>query len=208
MVLHLVRHGRAEAGVEHLDPGLDEVGWQQARHAAGALAGLDARRLVVSPLRRTRETALPIAERLGLAPELREEVAEVFDPSLSPPERGALLATFLGGRWSLQPEALRIWRARVLDTLVALGATEEPVIIVSHFVAISCAVGAATGDDRVSPCPLANASITTLGVDAGRLQLRHAGDIAHLPRECITAGTLAPGRLPRPEMHADDQSRR
>ena len=56
--LYLVRHGKAAAGFgEARDPGLDPVGHQQAAAMAAALAPLGPTPLVVSAMRRTRETA-------------------------------------------------------------------------------------------------------------------------------------------------------
>jgi broad specificity phosphatase PhoE len=193
MTLYLVRHGKAFAGVEHLDPGLDAVGASQAKHAAVALQGRGATRLISSPLRRARETAAPIAEALGLTVEIRDEIAEVFDPSMSADARGAMLGPFLSGAWSRQSPILQAWRERVLGTLVELA--QDKTIVVSHFVAISAAIGASTEDDRVSPCALANASITTLEVSEGKLVLRRPGEVAHLPNDEITAtNSVLPGR--------------
>lgn len=72
--LVLVRHGVTQQSVEHrfsgrngFDPPLIELGERQAQAAADELArrgGADV--LVSSPLRRTRQTAAIIAERLGL----------------------------------------------------------------------------------------------------------------------------------------------
>lgn len=192
MTLFLVRHGRATAGIESLDPGLDDLGASQARHAAGALAAVGAGRLVCSPLRRTRETAAPIAAALGLTVEIQEAVSEVFNPSMGTDARGAMLGAFLLGRWSEQSAALVEWRDRVVHALVALGSA--PTIVVSHFVAISAAIGAATQDDRVSPVAVPNASITTLNVVDARLVLRSAGSVQHLPEDEVTLRAAIPGR--------------
>ncbi|MEX2080773.1 MAG: histidine phosphatase family protein, partial [Dehalococcoidia bacterium] len=131
MTLYLVRHGLASAGTEDLDPGLAETGHAQARAAATALAGSGALRLVVSPLRRTRETAIPIGQQLGLPQEIREEVAEVFDPSMPPEERRAMIGPFMAGTWSERSEALRAWRERVAAALADLAAGPSPVVVVS-----------------------------------------------------------------------------
>jgi broad specificity phosphatase PhoE len=192
MTIYLVRHGRAEAGVEHPDPGLDDVGRSQAERAAAALKKTGATRLICSPLRRARETAAPIAEALGVSPEIRDEVSEVFDPSLEIGARRDMLIPLLSGRWSEQIEPLKRWRERVLGALVALGG--DKVVVVSHFVAISAAIGASTEDDRVSPCALANASITTMEVMNGTLHLRRPGEVSHLSRDEITATHAAIGR--------------
>ena len=185
MTLYLVRHGRAEAGIEQLDPGLDEVGKSQAERAAVALRDVGAKRLICSPLRRARETAAPIASLLSLTPEIREEVAEVFAPAMGVGARRDMLIPLLSGKWSEQPAELVSWRDRVLSALVSLGT--ENVIVVSHFVAISAAIGASTEDDRVSPCALANASITTMVVSDGKLALRRPGEVSHLSPDEITA---------------------
>lgn len=193
MTLYLVRHGKAVAGIEHLDPGLDEVGRSQASHAAAALKRYPATRLVCSPLLRARETARPISDALGLSVEVVPEVSEVFDPNMTIEARGALLMPMLSGYWSKQSAELRAWRERLLEKLVELG--QDKTIVVSHFVAISAAIGASTEDDRVSPCALANASITTLEVQGGKLVLRRAGEVAHLDRDEITAThAVIPGR--------------
>lgn len=189
MTLYLVRHGRAAAGVEDLDPGLDAVGTSQAEHAARALAKSKATRLVCSPLRRARETAAPISRELGLELEIREEIAEVFDPEMSPVQRRDMLIPFLSGVWSEQPLRLREFRERVIRFLISLG--DGNTVVVSHFVAISAAIGASTDDDRVSPCALANASITTLVVRDGKLVLRRPGEVAHLSQGEITASHAA-----------------
>ena len=99
MTLHLIRHGLASAGLDDLDPGLAPLGHEQAEITAQALGGLTPTRLVVSPLRRTRETAEPIAKKFGLEAEIREEVAEVFDRTLPAEERKAIIGPFMDGKW-------------------------------------------------------------------------------------------------------------
>ena len=190
MTLYLVRHGLAAAGLDDLDPGLAPLGHEQAAITARALALLSPApaRLVVSPLRRTRETAEPIAEAFALDPEIREEVAEVFDPSVPPEERKAIIGPFMDGVWSEQDETLRAWRRRVVATLTALGEGDGggDVIVVSHYIAICVAIGEALGDDRVVPVKLGNCSVTALDVRAGKLALVSAGSTDHLAEAQIT----------------------
>jgi broad specificity phosphatase PhoE len=84
MLVHFIRHGES---VSNAAPGamalpgdegdrLTERGFEQAREVAEALADLGATRVLTSPLRRARETAQVIAERLELpvveVDELRE----------------------------------------------------------------------------------------------------------------------------------------
>jgi probable phosphoglycerate mutase len=81
----LVRHGASEAAVDgqpfellegQADPALSEAGERQAQAAAAHLAREPLARLFVTPLRRTAQTAAPLAELTGLeavvVPELRE----------------------------------------------------------------------------------------------------------------------------------------
>lgn len=70
-VVHLLRHGEVDnpGGVLYgrlPGFGLSERGVRMAQAAADALAGRPIRYLVSSPLQRARETAAPVAERLGL----------------------------------------------------------------------------------------------------------------------------------------------
>jgi len=188
--LFLVRHGRATAGAEVLDPGLDAVGRSQAEHAARALARSGAVRVVSSPLRRARETAAPIGRALDLDVEIRDELAEVFPPEMATSTRVEMLGPFLSGRWSEQAAPLLRFREGVLRTLIELA--DRPTVVVSHFVAISVAIGETTQDDRVAPCALAHASITTFALERGRLALRRSGEVAHLPRDEISSTHLRP----------------
>ena len=74
-----VRHGQPEwvrEGLNVDDPPLTELGWAQARRLADRLAGEHFDEIVVSPLQRARQTAMPLLETLGrelvLAPWLEE----------------------------------------------------------------------------------------------------------------------------------------
>lgn len=195
MTLYLVRHGQAAAGSEDLDPGLAEIGHRQARATAEALRERRVARLVVSPLRRTRETAEPIAGASGLIAEVREEVAEVFAPDMPVERRVAMIGPFMAGRWSEQAEDLRRWRQRVVDTLIELAldtaSRDGDLVVVSHYIAIGVAIGEALGDDRVVPVPMANCAITTIEAGHGGLTLMEACSVAHLPPHLVTGSGQA-----------------
>ena len=56
--VYLVRHGRASAGWDtDIDPGLDDLGRQQAEETAIILARLSPMKLVSSPMLRCQQTA-------------------------------------------------------------------------------------------------------------------------------------------------------
>ena len=80
MELLIIRHGlplRIEnADGTAADPELADVGHAQANKLAGWLAGEHIDALYVSPLRRARQTAIPLAERTGLQPIVDDDVVE------------------------------------------------------------------------------------------------------------------------------------
>jgi 2,3-bisphosphoglycerate-dependent phosphoglycerate mutase len=82
----MVRHGASQAAVPgepfemlegHADPALSEVGGQQALRVADRLAGEPLTALFTTALVRTRQTAAPLAARLGLEPVAVPELNEV-----------------------------------------------------------------------------------------------------------------------------------
>jgi probable phosphoglycerate mutase len=83
----LVRHGASAAAVPdepfdlldgHADPPLAPEGHEQARAVAERLANERIDALFVTPLRRTAETAAPLAGRTGLEPVVVPELREVL----------------------------------------------------------------------------------------------------------------------------------
>ena len=82
----LVRHGASEAAVDgqpfellegHADPALSPAGERQAQAVAAALAAEPLTALYVTPLRRTAQTAAPLAAATGLEPVVLPELREV-----------------------------------------------------------------------------------------------------------------------------------
>ena len=167
--LHLIRHGQAAAGWDaDPDPGLDDLGHRQAAAAAARMAPLGPMPLVCSPLRRTRETAVPLAEAWGTAPTIDPRVGEIQSPTDDLAERGAWLRVALAGSWAdLGPEH-RAWRDALL---AALGELAEETTVVTHFVAINAVLGAALGDDRLVVRSVGNASTTVVDHDGDRIHL-------------------------------------
>jgi broad specificity phosphatase PhoE len=174
--LLLVRHAHPSANWDRdTDAGLDALGERQARALIDVLGPTGPLPIVVSPLRRTRETAGPLARSWGLTPLVEPAVGEIPSPVEDLAGRGAWLREVLAGRWSDAGPVLQRWRDALLD---ALGAIEVPTVIVSHYVAINAAVGAATDDDRLVTFSPAHTSITELSVHAGRLRVVALGDEA------------------------------
>jgi broad specificity phosphatase PhoE len=171
--LYLVRHGRAAASFgEARDPGLDAAGAAQAEAAAGRLAPLGPLPIVVSPLRRTRETAAPLERLWRRTAQIEPAVAEIPSPDCALDARADWLRGIMVGRWGEQAPDLQAWRVGVL---AALAAIPEPSVVVSHFVAINVAVGHAEGDDRVIAFWPDHCSVTILDAEDGRLRLVERG---------------------------------
>lgn len=167
--LYLVRHGRPSAGFgEAIDPGLDEIGREQAEAAAQALASIGPLSMLTSPLRRARETAAPLERLWKVTARVEPAVAELPTPSATPQERSAWLRMRLKGRWNELPMLHQQWREQVVATLVSLPTST---VITTHFIAINVAVGAALGDDRLICCEPDHCACTILEVKNGQLQL-------------------------------------
>ena len=171
--LILVRHGEAAAGWnQDRDPGLSEEGHRQAAEMAAALAPLGPLPIVVSPLRRTRETAAPLERAWGVTATVDPGVGEIVSPIEDLEERTVWLRGFMSGSWDAATPDHATWRQSVLDTLAAIA---HDAVVVTHFIAINAAVGAATGDRRVVNFMAGNCSRTTLEVADGGLSVVELG---------------------------------
>ena len=168
--IHLVRHGKAAAGFgSHKDPGLDELGRNQAQAVAAMLHKRhdnDRPRLFSSPLARALETSQPLAAKWDCEVGIESRVAEIPSPTEDLRERAQWLQNAMQGGWSALSEGAQAWRQALVDHLLS---QTSDCIVFSHFVAINAAVGAATNDDRMRIFAPDNCSVTTLENRDGRL---------------------------------------
>jgi broad specificity phosphatase PhoE len=171
--LVLVRHGHAAAAWDaDPDPGLDADGRRQAAAVAAALSGDGPLPVVVSPLRRARETAAALERVWGIEAAVEPAVGEIRAPVAGLADRGAWLRSVYGGRWAEQDDALRGWRDQLVAALAAL---ERATVVVTHFFGINAAVGSASGDDRLVSFRPDHCSRTVLENEGGRLRLVQLG---------------------------------
>jgi broad specificity phosphatase PhoE len=175
----LVRHGEghwnthfhsSRVDVAIADPGLTATGRRQAAAAADRLREHSVRRLVSSPYRRTLETAIIIAERLGLDiavdPLVRERCAFACDQgtpasllaSAWPDIDFAGLDEFWWGR-RIESQASLIGRADRFATAMARADDWRQVAVVSHWGFIRAATGKAVG----------NAELVRWSIETGEL---------------------------------------
>lgn len=186
--VHLVRHGRAAAGWDtDPDPGLDELGREQAAATASRLAELTSTGIdldvVSSPLRRCRETAEFLLGAWGRPTgrlDVVEAVREIPSPAGVPmAERVEWLRRAMAGTWADLGSPYTDFRDGVLEFVRTRA---RPTVVFSHFIAINAVIGTCLGDDRVVIDSLDNASVTVVDVDA-------RGDV-HLVERGRQADTL------------------
>ena len=176
--VHLVRHGRAAAGWDtDPDPGLDDIGREQAHRTATELARLDRMVVLSSPLRRCRETAGFLLSAWGLEAidlTIAPEVREIPSPEGIPMgERVPWLRAAMAGTWAALGSPFVEFRDGVVDFVAT---RSEDTVIFSHFIAINAVIGACIGDDRLVIDSLDNASVTVVDVQPnGELRLVERG---------------------------------
>ncbi|MEM6412062.1 MAG: histidine phosphatase family protein [Pseudomonadota bacterium] len=142
-MIFLVRHGEASAGWgDHPDPGLSELGRDQAERAALELMALGAYQAVTSPMQRCRETCSAFEDLAGLSASVVEAISEIETPE-GVSDRVAWLREIMAGEWSGE---LLDWRKRAYE---AVNALPDGTAVFSHFVAINAIVGEITSDPRV-----------------------------------------------------------
>jgi len=197
----LVRHGESAPAVEgasfdlvdgHGDPALHDVGREQAQRVADRLAGEPLRALYVTTLRRTGETAAPLAARVGLAPVVEADLREVL---LGEWEGGLLrqrvreadpiaLRMVAEERWDVIPgaESTAALNARVTHAVTAIAARhpDQLVAVFTHGGVIAAVLSIATGSRPFAFTGADNASISHLVVTADRWVLRRFNDTSHL----------------------------
>lgn len=213
----LVRHGEAEGNRHHRligwsEVGLTDEGHHQARLVADRLSRAPVRRIVSSDLRRTVETAAPLASALGLQPVLDPRFREIDNgewTGLTPAEVNDgwpdIWQRYLDGHDVDRPGGER-WsdvRSRVIDGLEDLLASDGVTVVFSHGGPLVIAAAWASGtvvDGNVFKGPLAsaeNASLCTI-VDGPRLL--GYNDVGHLRPIATVDIPYAPGE-PDPRRH-------
>lgn len=217
----VVRHGESEPMTEghalplkdgHGDPALAVEGLEQAEQIADRLAASRERiaAIYVTTLRRTHQTAAPLAARLGLEPRIEADLREVF---LGDWEGGVLrqrvvdgdpiaTAMFQQGRWDVIPgaESERALRERVRAAIERIAAAhpDELVAIVVHGGVIGTIMNLATGSAGFAFTGADNASISHLVVTPERWIVRCYNDTTHLRDRFSTVDEPPPATGIRP----------
>lgn len=213
MQLFLIRHAQSqnnalpeEERVE--DPGLTELGHQQAEFLADWIPSLNLTRLITSPFRRTLLTTEPIRQAISLIPEVRVEIHEqggcyrghrvdniVGAPGMT---RRDIETEFSGyrvaddidgeGWWQSKPhesgEAARARAARLLEqTRREFAHTNERVAFVMHADIKLLFLSQFHSEPIDVPC---NTSVTEIEFTASSQRIEAFNQIAHLPDHMVT----------------------
>ncbi|MGI8753818.1 MAG: histidine phosphatase family protein [Acidimicrobiales bacterium] len=207
----LIRHGESEAArpdvpfplVDGLgDPELHPEGRAQAEAVAQRLADEDIAAIYVTNLRRTAQTAAPLAGLLGLTPIVEPDLREVH---LGDWEGGVYRSRVAAGdpllaevlrqqRWDVIPGAERAeaFEARVRAALdrVAAAHPDRLVAVFTHGGVIGEALAQTASSARLAFSAADNASISQVTLGPGLGTVRRFNDTSHL------AQTLAPVAAP------------
>jgi probable phosphoglycerate mutase len=197
----LVRHGQSQAYVHGTlfalidgqgDPPLSEEGEAQARRVCARLAGLGVDAIYVSTMRRTAQTAAPLAETLGLTPAVDAALREVH---LGDWEGGvfrknvaeghpAALRMMAEERWDVIPgaEPADAFAGRVRAAVKRIAAAQpgRRVAAFTHGGVIGQALALAAASRPFAFTGAENASISRLVITPERWLVRGYNDTAHL----------------------------
>ena len=192
MNLYLLRHGetdynRRKALQGQLDKPLNETGRNQAREAARQLAGVTFDRVYVSPLHRTRDTAMLATglreDQLTIEPAIIEISFGIWEGQTTD-ALGEAFAPFFADPPAYRPpeggESLEHLVARVgefLDRVSREHAGDHNILAVSHGAAIHALLTAALGT------PLSQFWAESVG-NCGFVVLHHDGTAWTLAQHC------------------------
>lgn len=199
--LLLVRHGESEPAVPgrpfplvdgHGDPALAPAGREQAERVADRLEHEQVDALYVTSLRRTVETAAPLAARTGLEPRIEADLREVH---LGDWEGGLFRQKVADGdpivarlfaeeRWDVipgaEPHDRLAGRIRGAVARIVAAHPDQRVVVVSHGGVIGQVMALAAGARSFAFTGCDNGSISHLVVTGDRWIIRRFNDTAHL----------------------------
>ncbi len=197
----LIRHGQSEPYVPgtpfplvegHADPALTPAGQKQAGLLADRLASTRIDSIYVSTLRRTAQTAAPLAARLGLVPRAEPELREVHLGAWEGGEYRQRVAerdpivrqVFEQERWEVIPgaETSASLAARVRAAIERLAAAHagHRLAVFTHGGVIAQTLALASGSRPFAFLSADNGSISRLVITGRHWIVRGFNDTAHL----------------------------
>jgi len=214
--LFIVRHGDAIPDKDEIIPSgiyddlpLSKLGREQAEDLAERLSKLRFDAIYSSPLRRCRQTAAPLAQRLGMTSIIVEGIKEIRLGNIRPlPEDDkdlAALSQALGerqhdivriagevGHWDVIPnsEPSQAFRGRVVEALdeIANRHIGQRVVAFAHGGVVNAYAAETLGLERDFFFPAANTSITVIRVAGKQRVLYIMNDIGHIRQTHMMRG--------------------
>lgn len=194
--IYLIRHAQSQGNTgEDMatgDPDLTDVGREQAERLGKRMKDQRLDVIYASPLRRTQQTALAIADVIGLEVRPRHDLVEVtlgqadHDIRQLPPEQQAEVARRIDedGTWDAFPGSEGSARARarigkVMDGIIAAHPGER-VAVICHAAVIQTYISMVLGIERDFVFYPFNASIASIRAKGNRRVIWRLNDIAHL----------------------------
>lgn len=196
----LIRHGESQPAYPGIpfpvtdgraDPELAPEGAEQAEHVARRLAGQRIDGIYVTSLRRTVQTAQPLARRLGLVPHVERELREVglgdwetiYRQRVA--ENGPLAQrVWAEGRWDVIPgaEPAAEFAARVRGAIERMAASHpgQRLAVFTHGGVIGQAMALASGSRVFAFIGADNGSVSYLVITDSQWIIRGFNDTAHL----------------------------
>lgn len=197
----LIRHGEsAPARLDQpaplldgqADPDLDPRGRDEAQRVADRLADEQVSAIYVTPLRRTQQTAAPLAACLGVTPRVDDRLREVhlgdwegaiFRKQID--ERHPLTQQmFAEQRWDVipgaEPHDALVARVRAAIADIAQAHTDQRIAVFSHGGVIGMLLHLATDSQPFAFLGVDNGSISHLVITTTRWIVRRVNDTGHL----------------------------
>jgi probable phosphoglycerate mutase len=196
-----VRHGASADAIEgedfdlldgHGNPPLSDIGWEQAELVGARLALEKIDALYVTNLRRTAETAAPLARLIGIEPVVEPDLREVrlgdwegglFRQKVADSDPIAV-QMLTEERWDVVPgaESPDTFSTRIRRGIERIAAAhpDARVAAFSHGAAIAEALRQATGSRPFAFLMSDNTAIARLVLTSERWILRGFNDVAHL----------------------------
>ncbi len=195
--IFLIRHGRQSSKLCNVDVSLDEAGRKQSRLLADRLCGYGLEALYCSDLKRARETAQIIGDKLGLAAKETDEFREIDFGDMTGKEDSVIMqeyAAFREERACMESdlaypggECGKDVVDRVMPVLMGICRTSATrVAVVTHGGVIRALCAHVTGTDLKNKLKfsvdLENTSLTQFRYDERRerFYLERLNDFAHL----------------------------
>ncbi len=199
--LLLIRHGESQPAFPEqpfpltdgrADPELAPEGVEQAQRVASRLAGQHIDAIYVTSLRRTAQTAEPLARRLGLVPKVERQLREVglgeWEGGLyrrRMAENGPLVQRMLADeRWDVIPgaEPAQEFADRVRGAIerLAAGHPGQRLAVFTHGGVIGQILALASGARLFAFIGADNGSVSHLVVNGTQWVVRGFNDTAHL----------------------------